>query len=153
AHRLGRTPGEAVDIAALLEWTDRHRWADTWATLPEAEQTGLAEYLSEPDSLGASAALVLSLAANEHDVLAIGLAARELFAEDTPSDDTIRQARSWLQGRTKLEKSSARQMRTFGEQAEALVARWGASDDDAARDAAMDAERRAAYLLKDLGAE
>src|SRR5690606_31093086 len=34
-----------------------------------------------------------------------------------------------------------------------LVARWGASDDDAARDAAMDAERRAAYLLKDLGAE
>jgi hypothetical protein len=151
AYRLDRAPTAGVDAAALLEYFARRTWSDTWSKLPELEREGLTEYLAEPGIIGPTAPIILGLAEAGHEVIPLGLTARELYAEDA-AKHLVYDARIRFEGRYFLDFKPVPdhgKLRLFGEQTHGVVERWR---EDANLGRVAGAERAVVNLLESLQA-
>ncbi len=138
------------DAASLLEWSRDGTRVASFAALPQQERDGLARWLRE--AAGPVAELVLTLASSGQaiDAVPLGIAARALL--DPRATDTT----AAMQARVRAEERYFRgdppgedQLRTFGEAAESLVARWLATGDTNQATAALE---RAEQILGELRA-
>jgi hypothetical protein len=146
ATRLGieDADGSAVDAAALLQWTTDPAAVASFFQLRDTERNGLIDWLKETAGAVGEVVFAMTESSKITDAVPFGLAAVALYSREDALTERIRAEERYLAGRS----PGVPKLRTFGEAAESLIARW--SDNGHAAQAAELSER-AETILAQLG--